>query len=148
MAPSAGLAVRDMDETLKYWNGVLGLDLQADKAFANDDAMLDLMGPPRGASCRMAGGLFSGSQARLEVIEVKGVPASRSICVSPMPMRAEWPFASATFAKCLPSTRPPADACCRAMAKLVEWSDTIRNVFVKDPNGLNLELVGGADPNQ
>ena len=30
---------------------------------------------------------------------------------------------------------------------LVEWSDTIRNVFVKDPNGLNLELVGSADPN-
>jgi hypothetical protein len=30
--------------------------------------------------------------------------------------------------------------------ELVEWSDTIRNVFVKDPNGLNLELVGSADP--
>jgi hypothetical protein len=29
---------------------------------------------------------------------------------------------------------------------LVEWSDTVRNVFVKDPNGLNLELVGSADP--
>jgi len=32
--------------------------------------------------------------------------------------------------------------------ELVEWSDTLRNVFVKDPNGLNLELVGSADPNQ
>jgi hypothetical protein len=32
-------------------------------------------------------------------------------------------------------------------SELVEWSDTIRNVFVKDPNGLNLELVGAADPN-
>ena len=31
--------------------------------------------------------------------------------------------------------------------QLVEWSDTVRNVFVKDPNGLNLELVGSADPN-
>jgi hypothetical protein len=30
--------------------------------------------------------------------------------------------------------------------ELVEWSETIRNVFVKDPNGLNLELVGSADP--
>jgi hypothetical protein len=27
-------------------------------------------------------------------------------------------------------------------AELVEWSPTIRNVFIKDPNGLNLELVG------
>ena len=32
--------------------------------------------------------------------------------------------------------------------ELVEWSETIRNVFVKDPNGFNLELVGSADPNQ
>jgi hypothetical protein len=27
-------------------------------------------------------------------------------------------------------------------AALVVWSPTIRNVFVKDPNGLNIELVG------
>src|SRR5439155_123594 len=31
--------------------------------------------------------------------------------------------------------------------ELVEWSETIRNVFVKDPNGLNLELVGNVEPN-
>jgi hypothetical protein len=30
--------------------------------------------------------------------------------------------------------------------KLVEWSPTIRNVFVKDPNGLNIELVGNVAP--
>lgn len=28
--------------------------------------------------------------------------------------------------------------------KLVEWSATLRNVFVKDSNGLNIELVGEA----
>ena len=30
--------------------------------------------------------------------------------------------------------------------ELVEWSATLRNVFVKDPNGFNLELVGAVDP--
>ena len=28
--------------------------------------------------------------------------------------------------------------------KLVEWSPTLRNVFVKDPNGLDVKLVGDA----
>jgi hypothetical protein len=28
--------------------------------------------------------------------------------------------------------------------ELVNWSPTLRNVFVKDPNGLNIELVGEA----
>jgi hypothetical protein len=32
--------------------------------------------------------------------------------------------------------------------ELVEWSATVRNVFVKDPNGFNIELVGSADPTQ
>ena len=31
-----------------------------------------------------------------------------------------------------------------ANQKVVEWTETVRNVFVKDPNGLNLELVGTA----
>ena len=69
-----GLTVRDMDETLKYWNGVLGLELEADKTFSNDAAMLDLMGLPKGASYRISGGLISGSKARIELIEIKGVP--------------------------------------------------------------------------
>jgi hypothetical protein len=32
--------------------------------------------------------------------------------------------------------------------ELVVWSETVRNVFVKDPNGFNLELVGSANPAQ
>jgi len=28
--------------------------------------------------------------------------------------------------------------------ELVNWSPTLRNVFVKDPGGLNIELVGNA----
>ena len=29
--------------------------------------------------------------------------------------------------------------------ELVNWDDKLRNVFVKDPDGLNLELVGTAE---
>src|SRR5919204_2714012 len=68
-----GLTVRDMDESLKYWNGLLGLELEPDKKFSTDAATLDLMGLPKGASYRMAGGLISGSNARIELVEIKGV---------------------------------------------------------------------------
>ena len=143
-----GLTVRDMDETLKYWNGVLGVDLQADKAFANDDAMLDLMGLPKGASYRMAGGLIPGSQARLEVIEVKGVPRK------PFDLRVTDANACGMairvghIREVLAKHKAAGGRVLSRNGELVEWSDTIRNVFVKDPNGLNLELVGSADPNQ
>src|SRR5262249_14684290 len=69
-----GLTVRDMDETLKYWNGVLGMEMPKADKFSNDRAMLDLMGLPNNASYRISSGVVSGSTARIEFIEIKGVP--------------------------------------------------------------------------
>jgi len=140
------LTVRDMGETLKYWNGVLGLELEADKTFSTDAAMLDLMGLPKGASYRMAGGLISGSKARIEMVEVKGVPRK------PYDLRVTDANASGMALRVghirdlLAKIKSAGGRVLSRNGELVEWSDTVRNVFVKDPNGLNLELVGSADP--
>jgi catechol 2,3-dioxygenase-like lactoylglutathione lyase family enzyme len=143
-----GLTIRDVAETLKYWNGVLGLELEADPAFSNDAAMLDLMGLPAGASYRMAGGLISGSTARIEMIEIKGVPRK------PFDLRVTDANASGMAIRVghihdlLANIKAAGGRVLSRNGELVEWSDTVRNVFVKDPNGLNLELVGSADPTQ
>jgi catechol 2,3-dioxygenase-like lactoylglutathione lyase family enzyme len=143
-----GLTVGDMGETLKYWNGLLGLELQADKGFSNSAAMLDLMGLPKGASYRMAGGLISGSMARIEMIEIKGVPRK------PFDLRVTDANACGMairvghIRQLLANIKAQGGRVLSRNGELVEWSDTLRNVFVKDPNGLNLELVGSADPNQ
>lgn len=141
------LTVGDTDETLKYWNGVLGLELQAEKGFVSDAAMLDLMGLPKGASYRTAGGLISGSKVRLEMIEIKGVPRK------PFDLRVTDANACGMalrvghIRELLAKHKAAGGRVLSRNGELVEWSDTIRNVFVKDPNGLNLELVGSADPN-
>ena len=141
------LTVGDTDETLKYWNGVLGLELQAEKGFVSDAAMLDLMGLPKGASYRTAGGLISGSKVRLEIIEIKGVPRK------PFDLRVTDANACGMalrvghIRELLARHKAAGGRVLSRNGELVEWSDTIRNVFVKDPNGLNLELVGSADPN-
>jgi catechol 2,3-dioxygenase-like lactoylglutathione lyase family enzyme len=141
------LTVGDTDETLKYWNGVLGLELQAEKGFVSDAAMLDLMGLPKGASYRTAGGLISGSKVRLEMIEIKGVPRK------PFDLRVTDANACGMALRVghvrelLARHKAAGGRVLSRNGELVEWSDTIRNVFVKDPNGLNLELVGSADPN-
>jgi hypothetical protein len=141
------LTIRDTDETLKYWNGILGLELQPDESFSSDAAMLDLMGLPKGASYRMTGGLISGSNARIEMIEIKGVPRK------PFDLRVTDANACGMalrighIRQLLAKIKENNGRVLSRNAELVEWSDTIRNVFVKDPNGLNLELVGSADPN-
>ena len=142
-----GLTVRDMEESLKYWNGLLGLELSGDKSFSSDAAMLDLMGLPKGASYRMAGGLISGSKARIELIEIKGLPRKA------FDLRVTDANASGMALRVghihdlLAKIKAQGGRVLSRDGALVEWSDTIRNVFVKDPNGLNLELVGGVEPN-
>jgi len=142
-----GETVRDMDETLKYWNGVLGMDMPKADKWSNDQAMLDLMGLPKNASYRISSGVISGSPARIEFLEIKGV--SRK----PFDVRVTDPLACGMAIRVghikdlLAKIKANGGRVLSKDQELVEWSETVRNVFVKDPNGLNLELVGSADPN-
>jgi predicted enzyme related to lactoylglutathione lyase len=142
-----GLTIRDVDETLKYWNGVLANEFTADATFSSDAAMLDLMGLPKGASYRIAGGLIYGSKARIEMIEIKGVPRKPFDLRVTDAMACGMAIQVGHIRELLTKIKANGGRVLSRNGELVEWSDTIRNVFVKDPNGLNLELVGSADPN-
>jgi catechol 2,3-dioxygenase-like lactoylglutathione lyase family enzyme len=142
-----GLTVRDMDETLKYWNGVLAMEMPQPTKWEKDQAMLDLFGLPKGAEYRISSGVISGSPARIEFIEIKGVPRKTFDLRVTDAMACGMAIRIGHIRDVLTKIKANGG---RVMSKdeaLVEWSDTIRNVFVKDPNGLNLELVGAADPN-
>jgi catechol 2,3-dioxygenase-like lactoylglutathione lyase family enzyme len=141
-----GLTVRDMDETLKYWNGVLGMEMPAAAKFSNDQAMLDLMGLPKGASYRLSSGVISGSPARIEFMEIKGVPKKAFDLRVTDAMACGMAIRVGHIHDLLVKIKANGGRVLSRNEELVEWSDTIRNVFVKDPNGLNLELVGSADP--
>jgi catechol 2,3-dioxygenase-like lactoylglutathione lyase family enzyme len=142
-----GLTVRDMDETLKYWNGVLAMEMPQATAFADDQATLDLMGLPKGASYRVSSGVISGSSARLEFIEIKGVPRKAFDLRVTDAMACGMALRIGHIRDLLAKIKSSGGRVLSKDEALVEWSDTVRNVFVKDPNGLNLELVGSADPN-
>jgi catechol 2,3-dioxygenase-like lactoylglutathione lyase family enzyme len=142
-----GLTVRDMDETLKYWNGVLGMEMPSADTFASDQAMLDLMGLPKGASYRISSGVISGSPARIEFIEIKGVAKKPFDLRVTDAMACGMAIRVGHIGQLLTKIKANGGRVLSKDEALVEWSDTLRNVFVKDPNGLNLELVGAADPN-
>jgi predicted enzyme related to lactoylglutathione lyase len=143
-----GLTVRDMDETLKYWNGVLAMEMPAAGPWQNDRASLDLMGLPNGASYRLSSGVISGSPARIEFMEVRGVPRKAFDLRVTDAMACGMAIRVGHIGALLAKIKANGGRVLSKDEALVEWSDTIRNVFVKDPNGLNLELVGSADPNQ
>jgi len=142
-----GLTVRDMDETLKYWNGVLGMEMPKADKFSSDRAMLDLMGLPKGASYRISSGVISGSPARIEFIEVKGVPRKPFDLRVTDAMACGMAIRIGHIRDLLAKIKANGGRVLSRNEELVEWSATVRNVFVKDPNGLNLELVGDVEPN-
>jgi catechol 2,3-dioxygenase-like lactoylglutathione lyase family enzyme len=139
-----GLTVADLDVSLAFWHGQLGFDLERDGPYSKDAAMLDLFGVKGNIEFRTAHGVVPGSNARIEVIEFRGVPAK------PFDLRVPDPGASgmcirvAAIDQLLPKLDAAGVRIVSKDRKLVEWSPTLRNVFVKDPNGLNIELVGDA----
>src|SRR6185436_12781863 len=120
-----GLTVRDMEESLKFWNGVLAMEMPQPTPFASDPAMLDLMGLPNGASYRISSGLIPGSQARIEFIEIKGVPRKDFDLRVTDPMACGMALRIGHIRDLLAKIKSNNGRVLSKDQALVEWSDTI-----------------------
>jgi catechol 2,3-dioxygenase-like lactoylglutathione lyase family enzyme len=139
-----GVTVRDMDADMKFWRDRMGLEPTGDRAFSTDAAMLDLFGIAKGGSFRTMTAVIPGSKARIEFIEFKGMPRKEFSIRVTDPGASGMAIRVQKIQELLPQLKAEGIRVLSRNGELVEWSDTIRNVFVKDPNGLNLELVGTA----
>ena len=137
-----GLTVEDMDTAMKFWHGLLGFELAGDRTFSTDPAILDLMGVPKGASFRAVFGVVPGSKARIAMIEFKGVPRKPFSLRVPDPGASGMAIRVAAIGDLLARMKASGVRVISRNGELVNWSPTVRNVFVKDPGGLNIELVG------
>jgi catechol 2,3-dioxygenase-like lactoylglutathione lyase family enzyme len=137
-----GLTVEDMDTAMKFWRDMLGFQLAGDRAFSSDPAMSDLMGVPTGGSFRSVMGVVPGSKARIQMLEFKGVPRKPFSLRVPDPGASGMAIRVAAIGDLLARMKANGVRVVSRNGELVNWSPTIRNVFVKDPGGLNIELVG------
>jgi catechol 2,3-dioxygenase-like lactoylglutathione lyase family enzyme len=137
-----GLTVEDIDTAMKFWHDLLGFELRGDRTFSTDPAILDLMGAPKGASFRAVNGTVPGSKARIAMIEFKGVPRKPFSLRVPDPGASGMAIRVAAIGDLLAKMKASGVRVISKNGELVNWSPTLRNVFVKDPGGLNIELVG------
>lgn len=139
-----GLTVEDMDTAMMFWRDLLGFDLAGDRTFLTDPAMLDLFGLPKGSSFRSVLGVVPGSKARISMIEFKGMPRKPFSLRVPDPGSSGMAIRVAAIGDLLARMKANGVRVISKNGELVNWSPTLRNVFVKDPGGLNIELVGNA----
>jgi len=137
-----GVTVRDMDADMKFWSDKMGLDVMGDKKFADEANRLDLYGLKKGGSYRTMSATFPASKARIEFIEFKGMPRKEFSIRVTDPGASGMAIRVKQIQTLLADLKKQGIRVSSKNEDLVEWSATIRNVFIKDPNGLNLELVG------
>jgi catechol 2,3-dioxygenase-like lactoylglutathione lyase family enzyme len=121
-----GLTVRDMDETIQFWSGLLGWALTGDKPFVKDPAMLDLLGVPSGGEYRMMSAIVPGSTARMVFIEFKGMPRKEFSLRIPDPGSSGLAIRVANIHELLPRLKGQGVRVVSKDGELVNWNQTLR----------------------
>ena len=135
-----GLTITDMEKTLKFYNGLLGFDVKGNMQFAANAAVSDLVGTPSDGQSRVAVGNIPGTKAQIEFHEWKGVPSS------PFRRRIQDPGCPALALRVadldglLAKLKAAGVKIVSAGGVPAQFSPTIRNIFVEDPNGFKIEL--------
>jgi catechol 2,3-dioxygenase-like lactoylglutathione lyase family enzyme len=142
-----GLTLGNLDASMAFWRDLLGWEFAAAPSWTNDPTIVDLMDLPEGVEARPVRAIVPGSTARIEMIEFRGVKNP-----TPFDLRVPDPGASgiairvANIQELLPKMQAAGIRVISKDGALVEWDAKIRNVFVKDPNGFLVELVGTVAP--
>jgi len=143
-----GLTVADMNASLKFWNEMLGFEFGPPgdgytKLTAPEAA---LMGVPVGTEVRVKMAMVPGSAARMELTEFRGQKLVNQDLRVPDPGASGIAIRVAGIQELLPKMKAAGVRVISKDQALVEWDAKTRNVFVKDPNGLLIEIVGTVAP--
>ena len=136
---SMGLTVADMESTKKFYHDLLGFDLKGNMEFASNPAILDLTGAPHAKNREMTA-VVPGTEALIAFYEYQGIPRT------PFHLRVPDPGAPAIALRVkdldglLKRMRAAGVTVTSAHGEVAQFSPTVRNIFVEDPNGLNIEL--------
>lgn len=137
---SMGLTVASMESTMKFWHDLLGFDFKGNMKFASDPGILDMTGAGPHAKNREMVATVPGTKATMAFYEYQGMERK------PFHLRVPDPGAPAIALRVtnieglLQRMRAAGVHVTSQDGKLVQFAPKIRNIFVVDPNGLNIEL--------
>jgi catechol 2,3-dioxygenase-like lactoylglutathione lyase family enzyme len=143
---SLAYTIDSAESTAKFYNGMLGLELTGPSAFSKDPAMLRLIGAPAGTEFRKLTGVIPGPPAYVEFTEFRGVPRNK------FHLRVRDPGAPAMAIQVINLNGMVAEMkaagvnLISANGQIVDFGNGTHNIFVEDPNGMNIELFERSGP--
>jgi catechol 2,3-dioxygenase-like lactoylglutathione lyase family enzyme len=137
---SLAYTMESAEATAKFYNGMMGLELTGPSAFSKDPAILKLVGAPEGTEFRKLTGVIPGPPAYVEFTEFRGVPRTK------FHLRVRDPGAPAMAIQVVnlngmvAQMKAAGTNLISANGQIVDFGNGTHNIFVEDPNGMNIEL--------
>ena len=141
-----GLTIGSVEESMTFWRDMLGWEFAGPSPWTMAPQVVDLMALPNGAELRTVRAVIPGSTARIEMLEFRGVKGTPFDLRVPDPGASGMAIRVAGIQDLLAKMKAGGVRVISRDQALVEWDAKTRNVFVKDPNGLLIELVGTVAP--
>src|SRR6202044_2793954 len=132
--------------TAKFYNGMLGLELTGPSAFSKDPATLRLVGAPEGTEFRKLTGVLPGPPANVEFTEFRGLPRSKFHLRVRDPGAPAMAIQVTNLVGMVAQMKAAGTNLISANGQLVDFGNGVHNIFVEDPNGMNIELFERAAP--
>jgi catechol 2,3-dioxygenase-like lactoylglutathione lyase family enzyme len=134
------VGVTNLKDTMKWYHEDLGLTATGDAKFKSDKAMRELVGAPAGSEYREASVRFPMSNARLIFSEWKGMPRTKFHERVPDPGAGGFVAQVSDLNGMVKLFRAQSIHIESKGNAPVWFGKTVYDVFIEDPNGVNLEL--------
>lgn len=143
---SLAYTMENAESTAKFYTGMMGIELSAPSAFSKDPAMLHLYGAPAGTEFRKISGLMAGPPATVEFTEFRGVPRSKFHLRVRDPGAPAMAIQVVNLVGMVEQMKAAGSNLISTNGQLVDFGNGIHNIFVEDPNGMNIELFERTAP--
>jgi catechol 2,3-dioxygenase-like lactoylglutathione lyase family enzyme len=137
---SLAFTMEDAAATQKFYTGMMAVPLSGPTEFKRDASLAKLFGAPETVEFRKLSGSLPPGTA-VEFTEFRGVPRTK------FHLRVRDPGAPAmainvdNIEGMLAQMKAAGVNVISANGELVDFGNGVRNIFVEDPNGMNLELI-------
>ena len=137
--------MEDVAATKRFYAGMLGVELKGADVFGKDPALAKLIGAPENVEFRKATATLPPGTV-VDFTEFRGVPRTK------FHLRVRDPGAPALCVQVeniqgmVGQMRATGVNLISANGELVDFGNGVRNIFVEDPNGLNIELFERPTP--
>jgi catechol 2,3-dioxygenase-like lactoylglutathione lyase family enzyme len=143
---SLAYTMESADSTAKFYTGMMGVDLSAPSAFSKDPTLLKLYGAPAGTEFRKIAGLLPGPPATVEFTEFRGIPRTKFHLRVRDPGAPAMAIQVVNLVGMVAQMKAAGTNLISANGELVDFGNGVHNIFVEDPNGMNIELFERSAP--